>query len=290
MEIHAEPTGPPEEVLRLRSELEASTRVLVESYRMASLGRLVTGIAHEISTPVGSILSNNALLLRSLELLRKLLGESSTDSTPQLVKAREILETLRSLAAVDKLACERIASVVPGLKTFARSEETELRKADLNQILRNSLALAQAEFRSRVAVETDLAALPEVECYPQSLYQVFLNLLTNAGQAIEGQGRVSVASRLEGDHVHVSIRDTGSGIPPEYRSKIFSPGFTTKPIGLGAGLGLSIARQIVVDRHGGSLDFETECGVGSTFHVRIPVAQASKAPGSPPAIPRSLNV
>jgi signal transduction histidine kinase len=279
MEAQVEPTDPREELLRLRSELEASTRVLVESYRMASLGRLVTGIAHEISTPVGSILSNNGVVLRSLELLRKLLSESSTDSAPQLAKAREIIETLGSLAAVDKLACERIASVVPGLKTFARAEETELRKADLNQILRNTLALAQAEFRSRIWVETDLGALPEVECYPQSLHQVFLNLLTNAGQAVEGQGRVTVRTRLGGDQVRVSIRDTGSGIKAEHRSKIFSPGFTTKPMGLGAGLGLSIARQIVVDRHGGSIDFETESGVGSTFHVRIPVAQASKAPG-----------
>lgn len=279
MEAQVEPTDPREELLRLRSELEASTRVLVESSRMASLGRLVTGIAHEISTPVGSILSNNGVVLRSLELLRKLLSECSSDSAPQLAKAREIVETLRSLAAVDKLACERIASVVPGLKTFARTEETELRKADLNQILRNTLALAQAQFRSRIWVETGLGALPEVECYPQSLHQVFLNLFTNAGQAIEGQGRVTVRTRLEGDQVRVSIRDTGSGIKPEHRSKIFSPGFTTKPIGLGAGLGLSMARQIVVDRHGGSIDFETESGVGSTFHVRIPVAHPSNTPG-----------
>jgi len=279
MPVHAEQTDYRDELLRLRSELEASTRVLVESYRMASLGRLVTGIAHEISTPVGSILCNNGVVLRSLELLRKLLSECSADSAPQLARAREIVETLHNLAAVDKLACERIAAVVPGLKTFARAEETELRKADLNQILRNTLALAQAQFRSRVSVETSLGALPEVECYPQSLHQVFLNLLTNAGQAIEGQGRVTLRTRLEGDHVRVSIRDTGSGIKPEHRSKIFSPGFTTKPIGLGAGLGLSIARQIVVDRHGGSIDFETECGVGTTFHVRIPVARLSNAPG-----------
>ena len=275
----AEHTDPPPELVRLRSELEAATRRLVESYRMASLGRLVTGIAHEISTPVGSILSNNAVLLRSLDTLQTLLAEFSGDSAPHLAKAREIVNTLRSLAAVDRLACERIVSLVPGLKTFARTEETELRRADLNQILRNTLALAQAQFRSRISVETDLGALPEAECYPQSLHQVFLNLLTNAGEAIEGQGRVRVRTRLEGDQVHVWIADTGPGVKPEHRSRIFSPGFTTKPVGLGAGLGLSISAQIVVERHGGSIDFETESGGGTTFHIRIPVAH-----------PRSWNV
>jgi len=275
----AEHTDPPEELVRLRSELEAATRQLAESQRMASLGRLVTGIAHEINTPVGSILSNNAVLLRSLDTLQTLLAEFSGDSAPHLAKAREIVNTLRSLAAVDRLACERIASLVPGLKTFARTEESELRRADLNQILRNTLALAQAQFRSRISVETGLGALPEVECYPESLHQVFLNLLINAGEAIEGQGRVTVRTCLEGDHVHISVADTGPGIKPEHRSRIFSPGFTTKPVGLGAGLGLSICAQIVVDRHGGAIDFETESGVGTTFHIRIPVAH-----------PRSWNV
>jgi signal transduction histidine kinase len=275
----SEHTGPPEEAVRLRSELEAAKRKLEECYKLASLGRLVTGIAHEISTPVGSILSNNALVLHALETLKKLLAEFSGDSPPQLAKARKIVDTLSSLAGSDRLACDRIAAVVPGLKTFARVEETELRKADLNQILRNTLALVQAQFRSRIVFETELGALPEVECYPQSLHQVFLNLLTNGCEAIEGPGKVTVRTGLEGDQVQVSIADTGTGIKPEHRSRIFSRGFTTKPVGLGAGLGLSISAQIVVDRHGGSIDFKTAPGVGTTFHVRLPVAQNRKAPG-----------
>jgi len=279
MVADAEQTGPQEELARLRSELEATNQKLLECYKMASLGRLVTGIVHEISTPLGSILSNNGVARRALEALEKLLAESSSASAPQMIKAIEIVERLRALAAVDKIACERITSVIPGLKTLARTEEAELRRVDLNQLLRNALALSQCEFRSRVSAETDLGDLPEVQCYPQALYQVFLNLLTNAAQAIEGPGRVTVRTRLEGEHVHIWIADTGAGIQLEDRSRIFSPGFTTKPVGVGAGLGLSICRQIVVDRHGGSLDFESEIGVGTTFHIRIPVAQDRKAAG-----------
>jgi two-component system NtrC family sensor kinase len=130
-----------------------------------------------------------------------------------------------------------------------------------------------------VTFETDLAELPEIECYPQSLYQVFLNLLVNSEQAIEGAGTVSVRTRLEGEWVHASVADTGHGIRPEHRANIFRPGFTTKSVGVGSGLGLSICRQIVVDRHGGRIEFESEPGVGTTFHVWLPVRQAGKSGG-----------
>jgi len=268
-----------DEAVDLDAELETANRKLAEAYRMASLGRLIAGIAHEISTPVGSILSNNAVLRRSLDRLREALADTSGAGAARLSEALEVLETLRSLAAVDKIACERISAVVVGLKTFARVEEKEFSKVSLNDLLRSTLVLTHAEYRSRIALETDFGDLPEVECYPQALSQVFLTLLVNAAQSIDGRGTVKVQTRREGEAVRISISDTGSGIRPEDRPRMLQPGFTTKPVGVGTGLGLSISREIVVDRHGGSIDFESELGVGTTFHIRIPVRQGGKATG-----------
>ena len=260
----------------LRDEAATLNRQLIEAHQMASIGRLLAGIVHEINTPIGSIFSNNEVTLRSLEILAKLLADPQPAG---LEKARKIVATCQSLAAVDKIACERISSVIRGLKTFARTDAGELRKVDLNENLRNTLKLTHAEFRRRITVETDFADLPEVECYPHMLNQVFLNLLINAGQAIEGEGKIGVRTRVEGDRVHVSISDTGRGMTPEEQAKAFHAGYTTKPVGVGTGLGLSISRQIVEEKHGGTLDFESEPGVGTTFHIRIPIAQACRAAG-----------
>ena len=255
---------------RLRQEnAELRTRMM-EEYKMASVGRLLAGIVHEINTPIGAIFSNNEILRRSLEILKKTLADPQPAA---LDKARDILDTCCSLASVDKLACERIASVIRGVKTFSRVGSADPGKVDLNEQIRNTLKLTQGEFRRRIVVQTDFGVLPEVDCYPHMLNQVFLNLLVNAGQAIEGEGRITVRTRLEGATVHVAIADTGRGMTEEQARKAFTQGFTTKPVGIGTGLGLSISRQIVEEVHGGKIDFESEAGVGTTFHVRIPVAR-----------------
>ncbi len=276
-----------DELAALRAQLQEAHRKLAESYKLASLGRLVAAIAHEMNTPIGSIRSTNDVMRKSLDELERLL--SGFPPEPAVERAREILATLRTLASVDKIACERIASVIPGLKTFARVEETELHRADLNEILRGAVALARCSFRTRVTLETDYGELPEIPCYPQSLYQVFLNLLINAAEAIEGTGKISVRSRLDGSHVHVEVSDTGRGIPPELAPRLFTPGFTTKPIGVGMGLGLALSRQIV-ERHGGRIYFESRPGAGTTFHVQLPATQnpdwqsnLSEEGGTPPA-------
>lgn len=240
---------------------------------MISVGQLLTGIIHEINTPIGSILSNNHVGTRSLELLKELLEKARRDNTAPPPRAARILDTLHSLASVDKIACERIIAVIRGLKTFVGGHEPEFAKADLNEIVDNTLKLARCEFRRRIQVETNYGEIPAVECDAHQLGQVFLNLLVNAGHAIEGEGQVVVRTRAEGDFIHISIADNGRGIAPEHRSKIFSSGFTTKPAGIGTGLGLAISREIVVDGHGGSIDFETEVGQGTTFHIRIPIAR-----------------
>ncbi len=254
-----------------------SSPAAAELHQMASIGRLLTGIVHEINSPLGSIFSNNEVIRRSLEMLLPLLSNPTPES---LEKACRIVETCRDLAAVDRIACERIRGVIRGLKSFSRVDGSEPRKADLNEHLRDTLKLTQAEFRKRISVETDFGELPEVECYPQMLSQVFLNLLINAGQAIEGEGRIYVRTRLEDGTAHISIADTGRGMTPEQKARAFHAGFTTKAVGEGAGLGLSIAREIVEEKHGGSISFESELGKGTTFHVRVPVRRRAGGPQS----------
>lgn len=266
-----EPTGETRE--QLRAQLESANRKLAEAHRMASLGRLSAGIVHEINTPVGSILSNNEVILRSLDRIKTLLSQAQANGAPPPAKAMEILDVVAGLANVDKLACERISGVVRSLKTFARVSDHDRRKVDVNELVHHTIKLSGTVFRRRVTFVPDLDQdLPHVECFPALLNQVLLNLVVNAAQAIEGEGTVTVLTRVEGPWIHISVTDTGQGIRPEDRGKIFRAGFTTKPIGEGTGIGLALSREIVVDTHGGSIDFESEPGRGATFHVRIPIA------------------
>ncbi|MGH9630229.1 MAG: sensor histidine kinase [Bryobacteraceae bacterium] len=259
---------------RLRAQLEIANRKLADAHKMASLGRLAAGIVHEINTPIGSILSNNETIHRALDALGKLITEAQNSNLPLPAKAGTLLETLASLTAIDKIACERIYSVIRSLKTFARVNESDLRKVDIHEIIRDTVKLSGCVFRRRVTVQEDFdKELGEVECYPGLMNQAFLNLLVNAAQAIEEEGKIGIRTRVEGDKAHISITDSGSGIPPEARSRIFSAGFTTKAVGEGTGLGLTITREIIQDTHGGTIDFETEIGSGTTFHVRIPIQQ-----------------
>lgn len=244
-----------------------------ELHQMASLGRLLAGIVHEINTPFGSLCSNNQVVSRSIEKLGRLLEDPRPESIDQ---ARQIVVSCQSLLAVDRLACDRIVSLIRGLKTFARVDDGAPRCISLNDHLRDAIKLTAAEFRRRVTVETDFGDLPEMECYPQMLSQVFLNLLVNAGQAIQGEGKITVRTRLEGDQVHISIADTGKGMTPEQQARAFEAGYTTKPIGEGTGLGLSISRDIV-QQHGGSIRFESRPGEGTTFHLCLPLHQTRKS-------------
>lgn len=258
----------------VEEELEITTRKLAEAHKMASLGRLSAGIVHEINTPIGSILSNNETVRRSLENLKKQIATAIEEGEPPPRKALSILETLGSLTDIDKIACERIYAVIRSLKTFARVNEADLRKVNIHDILLNTIKLSGCVFRRHVSTVTDFDEdIPEIECYPGLMNQVFLNLVVNASQAIEGDGTVTIRTRLEGEMVHIAVSDTGKGIPPEVRPKIFSAGFSTKPIGEGTGLGLTITREIVEDTHGGKISFDTEMGKGTTFDVRIPVRQ-----------------
>jgi FixJ family two-component response regulator len=272
------PTGaasPPDRA-QLQRDLELTRAQLAEAHKMASLGRMLAAVVHEINTPIGSLLSNNEVTLRSLGSLRELLAGAPDSPSPSLAKALAILETVAGLAAVDKLAGERIASMVRGLRAFSRVDQGRPGTIQVHSLIEDALKLVDWTYGRRVTVERDFGDLPEIECYPQSLSQVFLNLLVNAGQAIEAQGKVVVRTRAEGGRVHIAVSDTGKGVQPEDRPKIFSPGFSTKPIGEGTGMGLVIVWDIVVATHGGTITFESQPGVGTTFHVRIPAKQPRK--------------
>jgi signal transduction histidine kinase len=282
------------EQLQLRlSQLRETGLSLLQAETMASLGRLVAGIAHEINTPVGSLRSNTELLERALLRLRQTITECAVmSSSPAAPKAIQTLETLQNLLAVDRLACDRILELIRSLKTFVRLDEAERKMIDLHAGLESTLKLAAYELRQRVKLEKDYGELPEVECFPQQLNQVFLNLVMNAAQAIDGQGVIRIRTRHEtgpegpeSGRVTVAISDTGRGIPKDFMSRIFEPGFTTKAVGEGSGLGLSICRKIVVQNHGGELTISSEVGKGTTVTVSLPVrlAASKRNNGSPAA-------
>ena len=170
-----------------------------------------------------------------------------------------------------------MATIVRAMKEFAHPDEKEMAPADLNKSLMSTTAVARNEWKYVAEIETDFADLPLVVCNIGDLNQVFLNLLVNAAHAIAdvvesgSKGRITIRTATEGDKVHISFADTGSGIPESIRTKIFDPFFTTKEVGRGTGQGLAIARSVVVERHKGTLTFETEVGKGTTFHIRLPV-------------------
>jgi signal transduction histidine kinase len=254
---------------QLRDELTTLRCQMLAMNPLFSVGRLAAGVIHEINTPIASIFSNLDVLEKCLDALEKEIG---SDASP---KSKRAAETMRSLLAVDRVACERIANIIRSLKTHARTGgDDEFREARLDQLLDDTLRLIQSDVKDRIEIKTEYREMPSVRSIPHLLGQAFLNLLVNAAQAIEGRGSITVRLHSEDAHAIVEIEDTGVGISASCREKILAGGFTTKPLGVGTGLGLAITRQIVVDRHGGSLDFESEPGKGTKFFVRIPLRQS----------------
>jgi signal transduction histidine kinase len=174
----------------------------------------------------------------------------------------------------------RVAEIIRAMKSFAHPGHDEKTDADINQIIKNTLAVSRAEYKYVAEVTTDLAAIPLVRCHPGEIGQVLLVLIVNAAHAVaevkevkeeSAKGTIVVRTSVDGDDVVISVADSGAGIPAEIHGRIFEPFFTTKDVGKGTGLGLSVARTIVVEKHAGSLTFETEIGRGTEFHVRFPI-------------------
>ncbi len=264
--------------VELEREVRAATRdlrdsqgKLVQQEKMAALGRLVAGIAHEMNTPIGTINSNADTLARSLEIIRKI---ATDPETPQSVREnrrlKQVLGVLDDISAINKLACERIVGIVGSLRNFARLDQADLQIANLHDGLDSTLTLVHHELKNRVQVIKEYGDIPPVRCHPNQINQVFMNLLVNASQAISGPGEIRIATSQVDNMVHVQISDTGGGIPKENLDRIFDPGFTTKGVGVGTGLGLAITFKIVQD-HKGSIDATSVVGEGSTFTVKLPI-------------------
>lgn len=233
-------------------ELKETQLQLINSEKMASLGQLVAGVAHEINTPVASIKSNNGIVA-------KLLGA---------IKDADLKEMLTDINEIDKEAVNRISNIVTSLKKFVRLDEAELQEADINKELDLTLELIRHETKNRIEIIRKYGEIPIIKCFPNMLNQVFTNILINACQAIEGNGKITITTKYENKKLVVSIKDTGKGIPSNQLSKIFSAGFTTKGIGVGTGLGLAISSKII-EKHNGEIIVNSEVGKGSEFIITI---------------------
>jgi PAS domain S-box-containing protein len=288
---------------KLQSESLARQRLQDElrlAQRLESIGQLAAGIAHEINTPMQYIGDNVHFLSTAFDGLCKYIEavESAPhteaaccDARGSQLAARKKLrigfvldEVPRALVA-SKAGIEHVSKIVRAMKSFAHQDRGDKSPADVNRTLQDTLTVAQNEYKQVASVETDLGQLPTVSCFPGQLNQVFLNIIVNAAHAIEdarkpGLGRIRVVSRARGDgNVEVRISDDGCGIPLEIRERVFDQFFTTKEVGRGSGQGLSLARSIVVDGHGGTLSFETAPGAGTTFIVTLPVEGSPASAG-----------
>ncbi len=233
-------------------ELKETQIQLINSEKMASLGQLVAGVAHEINTPVASIKSNNGIVAKLL---------TSIEDT-------ELKEMLTDINEIDKEAVSRISSIVTSLKKFVRLDEAELQEADINKELDLTLELIRHETKNRIEVIKNYGEIPAIKCFPNMLNQVFTNVLINACQAIEGSGKITITTEYNDKKLIVKIKDTGRGIPRNQLEKIFTAGFTTKSSGVGTGLGLAICSKII-EKHNGEIIVNSEVGKGSEFIITI---------------------
>jgi two-component system NtrC family sensor kinase len=264
--------------------------------KLESLGRLAAGIAHEINTPIQFVSDSTYYLRNSFQdillLVNKMFDFCKHCKTGVVDNEMlDIIERLREDLDFDYLetnvpkaldrtleGCERVAIIIRAMKEFSHPTQMEMTSTDLNKVLSTTLTIARNEYKYVADVETNLKLLPMVTCHASDIGQVFLNLIINASHAITDKvantnqrGKIRIASETYAGEVEFSIADTGVGIPETIRSRIFEPFFTTKEAGRGTGQGLSIAKTIVEQRHGGSIRFETQPGVGTTFFVRLPI-------------------
>jgi signal transduction histidine kinase len=249
--------------MKKRGREEKLTAETIQSERMASLGLLVAGVAHEINTPMGAIHSNNDIMARAVGKLREQLGPSSDEEVGRL------LNIVDDICRNNEAATKRIMTIVRRLKNFARLDEAERKKVNIHEGIESTLTLLQHQLKNRIHLVKQFGDVPDIECFPNQLNQVFMNILVNASQAIQDRGEIRVRTWKEDDTVKIAISDTGDGIPPEHLPKIFDPGFTTKDVGVGTGLGLSICYNIVREHHG-TIQAESSTQ-GTTFTINLPI-------------------
>ena len=275
------------ELEQLLSKVEEAQQQLLQSEKMAAIGQLAAGVAHEINNPVGFVNSNLGTLKTYVSRLMMLLNAyeavDAGGDRSQLEQARKaadlefLREDLPSLLAESQEGLGRVTKIVHDLKDFSRVDQAETQRADLNAALESTLNVVWNELKYKADVVRELGDIPEVVCVPAQINQVFMNLLVNAAQAIDQHGRITVRSGRENGHVWFEIADTGRGMPPEVRNRVFEPFYTTKPVGQGTGLGLSISYDIIVKKHGGRFDLSSTPGQGTTFKLWLPINPGSNA-------------
>jgi len=275
--------------------LRESQALVLQQEKMASIGQLSAGIAHEINNPIGFIASNLGSLKKYADKMRSfiqiqaeaikglmvspasnadLIMNSVTEQKHSL-KVDAVLEDIDNLFNESFEGTERVKKIVQDLKIFSHTDSNELRMADINAGIESTLNIVWNELKYKVTVNKELSAIPLTKCNPGQLNQVIMNLLVNAVHAIEKQGAISIKTWCDGEWIHISISDTGCGIPNENLNKIFDPFFTTKEVGKGTGLGLSITYDIV-KKHNGKINVQSEVGKGTTFIIKLPLTRACK--------------
>lgn len=269
------------------ADLKQTQSRMVQSEKLASLGQMVAGVAHEINNPVAFVSNNVAVLVRDVGEMRELLamyGEADAliarekpdlfariDTFRERVDMSYSLENIKGLLDRSRDGLNRIQQIVGHLRLFARLDEGQVNEADINGGIESTATIIRNLARKKeVQLEMDLGPLPSVTCYAAKINQVVMNLLTNAIDACSEGGTVTVRTRAEDQGVRIEVADNGCGIGPEHRDRIFDPFYTTKPVGQGTGLGLSISYGIIQD-HGGTIEVESTAGRGTCFTIHLPL-------------------
>jgi two-component system NtrC family sensor kinase len=276
---------------RMSGQLADSQSQLLQSEKMASVGQLAAGVAHEINNPIGYVHSNLTTLTGYIQnIFRVLDAYEQLERSPGIAYSeRALLQALKegveldyirqdvvSLLAESEEGITRVEKIVRDLKDFSYLDQAEWQCVDVHVGLENTLNIVGHELKYKADLVKEYGDLPPIECLASQLNQVFLNLLVNAAHAIERHGTITIRTGREGEQVWISIADTGKGIDPRDLKRIFEPFFTTKPIGVGTGLGLSVSYGIV-QKHGGTMDVQSEPGKGTVFTIHLPIAQTGKA-------------
>ena len=278
---------------------EASQAQVLHTNKLASLGGMVAGVAHEINTPLGFVKSNVEVVsdliseyeaavtkvMTGVDLMLTLDASMVDRAKAAIQKARIELARATSLKEARELLTDsadglkQMSNLVMNLKGFARVDRDGMDSIDLNESVRSALTIASHQLRDRIHIVQHLGDVPKVKCMPSQINQVFLNMITNAAQAMGDEGTLTIRSQAKPNVVEVSFEDTGTGIPDDVLPKIFDPFFTTKPVGEGTGLGLSIVHKII-QGHGGAIRVKSQVGKGTTFFVELPIdskAQPARA-------------
>ena len=287
MQLHIDQKQRFEELQQVNQKLGEAQNQLMQSEKMASIGQLAAGVAHEINNPIGYVYSNLGSLEKyvqdafsMIEQYEQAEGAIADEAVRAQIKAaRERLDIeflkndLRALMSESRDGITRVKKIVQNLKDFSHVDASdEWHFADLHNGLDSTLNIVNNEIKYKADVVREYGNIPEVECLPSQLNQVFMNLLVNAAHAIEERGTITIRTGQQGDEVWVEVADTGKGIAPEYLKKIFAPFFTTKPVGQGTGLGLSLSCGII-QKHHGRIEVQSEPGKGTTFRVWLPISQ-----------------